>query len=98
MSSGQTTSLSTLSIASNDDNEKNSYVKLEDLDYETTIALLIHLGCPDDIESRILKQNYTQHIFKGKLLSFITTEQQLIDELGLQDLKPLFQDLIFYVV
>ena len=94
-SSGQTTSsLSTLSIASSNDNETNK-LKLQDLDYETTIVLLIHLGCPQDFESRILNLNYTKNSFNGNLLSFINDEKEFVDGLKLQDLPTFLSRKIF---
>ena len=79
ISSGKTSSLSNLSITSSNDNEF-AKIKFQDLDYETTIALLIHLGCPQDFESRILNLNYTKNSFeKG---SFYNTDQYLFFQNG----------------
>jgi hypothetical protein len=93
-SSGKTSSLSNLSITSSNDNEF-AKVKFQDLDYETTIALLIHLGCPQDFESRILNLSYTKNSFNGNLLSFINDEKEFIEEFGLQDVKGLIIRKVF---
>ena len=82
----QTTSMSSKNNANSKENAKNDFVKLEELDYETAIALLVYLGCLKNVESFIAK-NYNKEDFDGKLLSLINNEMEFIDHLGLQYLN-----------
>ena len=68
--------------------------KLEELDYDSCIAMLVLLGCPENIENRILK-NYNRENFDGKLLSLISNETEFVEEFDLQDLKSLLLRKIF---
>jgi len=56
--------------------------------------MLVLLGCPENIENRILK-NYKKENFDGNLLSLISNETEFVEEFDLQDLKSLLLRKIF---
>ena len=72
----------------------STFIDLKSLNFEEAITLMIHLGCPKELEQRLLENNGNVNYFDGKFVFYIENREDLINECFLEMRNPIINRIL----